>query len=154
MLTLTRAGMMPLSVVDIFSGIDFSGIDFVALQKKLAAAGRASFVDPTQFHSAADAKQLLDLMRQDGAAPTDYGQLLKRYHLLTATEKAGIYLDGWDPSKGADANLVNLVASYSYYGKLFLDNPNFQWAGMAGMIGPTFAGGMFDLQLLGPWARR
>lgn len=145
---LTRAGMMPLTVVDLFPGVDFSGIDFAALQRTLAATGRSSFLDPTQFPTAAAAKRMLDLMRADGVSPKDYGALLQRYYLLTATEKAGIYLDGWDPSKGADANLHNLNASYAYYGKLFLGNPDFQWAGMAGMIGPTFAGGMFDLQML------
>ncbi len=147
-LALTRAGMMPLTVVDIFPGVDFASIDFAALQRQLAAAGRSGFLDPTQFPTAAAAKRMLDLMRQDGVAPTEYGPLLQRYYLLTATEKAGIYLDGWDPSQGADANLQNLIASYSYYGKLFLQNPDFQWAGMAAMIGPTFAGGMFDLQML------
>lgn len=144
---LTRAGMMPLTVVDIFGGVDFTQIDFAAPQRTLATTDRSGFLDPTQFPTAAAAKRMLDLMRQDGVAPKDYGPLLQRYYLLTATEKAGIYLDGWDPSKGADANLGNLTASYAYYGKLFLGKPNFQGAGMAGMIGPTFAGGMVDLLL-------
>jgi len=147
-LALVRAGAMPLSVVDIFPGIDFSGIDMAALSRRLLAQGRSGFLDPAQFPTAESARKLLDLLREDGVPPADYGPLLQRYWLLTATEKAGIYLDGWDPSQGADANLGNLVASYDYYGELFLNNPDFQWAGMASMIGPTFAGGMFDLQLL------
>ena len=147
-LALVRSGAMPLSVVDIFPAINFSSIDMAALQHRLLPAGRAGFLDPTQFPTAESAKRMLDLLREDGVAPRDYGPLLQRYWLLTACEKAGIYLDGWDPSLGADANLSNLVASYDYYGTLFLENPNFQWAGMASMIGPTFAGGMFDLQLL------
>ena len=147
-LALVRAGAMPLGVVDIFPGIDFSSLDMASLRNRLAALGRSGFLDPSQFPTAAAAKQLLDLMREDGVAPTDYGPLLQRYWLLVACEKAGIYLDGWDPTQGADANMPNLVASYRYYGNLYLSNPDFQWAGMAGMIGPTFAGGMFDLQML------
>jgi hypothetical protein len=147
-LALVRAGAMSLSVVDIFPAIDFSSIDMAALRRQLVAQGRSGFLDPTQFPTAESAKLLLDLLREDGVPPSDYAQLLQRYWLLTATEKAGIYLDGWDPTAGSDANMGNLVASYDYYGKLFLDNPDFQWAGMASMIGPTFAGGMFDLQLL------
>lgn len=147
-LALVRSGAMPLSAVDIFPAVDFSSIDMAALRAQLARQGRLSFLDPTQFPTAEGAKRLLDLLREDGVAPTDYGPLLQRYWLLVATEKAGIYLDGWDPSQGAEANLPNLIASYDYYGKLFLENPDFQWAGMAAMIGPTFAGGMFDLQLL------
>ena len=147
-LALVRAGAMPLGVVDIFPGIDFSSLDMRALSQRLAALGRSGFLDPSQFPTAESARRLLDLLREDGVPPRDYGPLLQRYWLLTATEKAGIYLDGWDPSQGADANLPNLVASYDYYARLFLDNPDFQWAGMASMIGPTFAGGMFDLQML------
>ncbi len=147
-LALVRAGAMPLSVVDIFPAVDFSGLDMRALQQRLLAMGRSEFLDPAQFPTAASAKRLLDLLREDGVPPSGYGPLLERFWLLTATEKAGIYLDGWDPSQGADANLPNLVASYGYYGELFMNNPDFQWAGMAAMIGPTFAGGMFDLQML------
>jgi hypothetical protein len=147
-LALVRAGAMPLGIVDIFPGIDFSSLDMAALRNRLASLGRSGFLDPAQFPTASAALRLLDLMREDGVAPTDYGPLLQRYWLLVACEKAGIYLDGWDPSQGADANLPNLVASYRYYGNLYLANPDFQWAGMAGMIGPTFAGGMFDLQML------
>ncbi len=147
-LALIRAGAMPLGVVDIFPGIDFSSLDMVALRRQLQQMGRSNFLDPSQFPTAAAANKLLALMREDGVPPREYGPLLQRYWLLTACEKAGIYLDGWDPSAGAEANQGNLVASYDYYAKLFLDNPDFQWAGMASMIGPTFAGGMFDLQML------
>lgn len=147
-LSLVRAGAMPLGVVDIFPGIDFSTIDMAGLRSRLAALGRSGFLDPTQFPTAAAARKFLDLLREDGVQPPEYGPLLQRYWLLVACEKAGIFLDGWDPSAGTQANLPNLVASYDYYAKLFLDNPDFQWAGMASMIGPTFAAGMFDLQML------
>ncbi len=148
MLALTRAGMMPLTVVDIFPGVDFSSIDFAALQRALAATGRSSFLDPSQFPTAARGQGDPRPDAPGRRCAPDYAELLQRYYLLTATEKARIYLDGWDPSQGADANLQKLIASYSYYGELLLANPDFQWAGMAAMIGPTFAGGMFDLQML------
>lgn len=90
--------------------------------------------------------------RAMGLHPSEYADLLQQYWLAVAAEKAGIDLCGWDPSLGADAMLPYLIASYRYYGQLYLDNPNFQWAGMAGMIGPTFAGGMFDLQMFGEFA--
>src|SRR5699024_6026647 len=38
---------------------------------------------------------------------------------------------------------------YTYYGQLFLNNPELQWAGMANMIGPSFAGGFMDLDQFG-----
>lgn len=90
----------------------------------------------------------LEEARAEGLHPSEYADLLQQYWLTVAAENAGIDLSGWDPSLGAEAMLPYLVASYEYYGQLYMDNPDFQWAGMAGMIGPTFAGGMFDLQML------
>lgn len=76
-------------------GVDFSSIDFAALQRALGATGRSSFLDPSQFPTAsrgqADARPDAPGRR---CAP-DYAELLQRYYLLTATEKARIYLDGW-----------------------------------------------------------
>ena len=98
-LALVRAGAMPLGVVDIFPGIDFSSLDMAALRNRLAALGRSGFLDPSQFPTAAAAKQLLDLMREDGVAPTDYGPLLQRYWLLVACEKAASTSTGGTPAR-------------------------------------------------------
>ena len=61
---------------------------------------------------------------------------------------AGIDLDHWDPSKGADVNRATIEAVYRYYGDVYLSDPDLQWAGMANMIGPSFAAGFFDLAQL------
>ena len=93
-------------------------------------------------------KDLLDAARQDQITPMRYAGLLHQYWVAKAAAKAGIDLNAWDPSKGTDGNLSTISAVYTYYGKLFLDHPDkLQWAGMANMIGPSFAGGFLDLHM-------
>ena len=112
-----------------------------------SAASLALILDPVSTSSHVLGLQL-EAVRASGLAPSAYAGLLEQYWLTVAAERAGLDLSGWDPRLGADAMLPYLVGSYRYYGQLYLDDPDFQWAGMAAMIGPTFAGGMFDLQLL------
>lgn len=52
-------------------------------------------------------------------------------YLEQALKKAGISPETWDPSKGVAGNAHTIRAVYDYYGKLFLDDPRFEWAGMA-----------------------
>lgn len=63
-------------------------------------------------------------------------------------EQAGIDPAKWDPSKGTEFNAETITKVYEYYGQLFLEHPDLQWAGMANMIGPSFAGGFYDLNML------
>ena len=58
---------------------------------------------------------------------------------------SGIDPARWDPANGVDANRAIIEDVYSYYGELFLENPNLQWAGMANMVGPGLAAAFFDL---------
>lgn len=83
----------------------------------------------------------------DGGDPT-YSAFLKDYWEQQAYESAGIDPTTWDPSRGADANSDTITQVYDYYGQLFLDHPDLAWAGMANLIGPSFAGGFYDLAML------
>lgn len=77
-----------------------------------------------------------------------YRNFLQGYWQREALEAAGIDVSTWDPSKGAEANSETIRKVYEYYGKLFLDHPELQWAGMANMIGPSFAGAFYDLDAM------
>ncbi|MFH8371683.1 hypothetical protein [Streptomyces sp. NPDC018031] len=86
--------------------------------------------------------------RADGVAPTRYAALLWQYWLVRAADDAGIDLTTWDPGRGVDANEDTVAAVYGFYGRLFLDHPQMQWAGMANMIGPAFTAGFEDLDAM------
>ncbi|MDT5281866.1 MAG: hypothetical protein QOJ20_3061 [Mycobacterium sp.] len=90
-------------------------------------------------------QKALDAARAAGTDPQQYAALLQQYWLVKAATEAGIDLKTWDPSTGVGGNLQNITNVYKLYGKLFLDHPELQWAGMANMIGPSFAGGFMDL---------
>lgn len=91
-------------------------------------------------------QKLLDSARAAKLDPTRYATLLQQYWLVKAANIAGIDLNAWDPAAGSTANLDNGAKVYRFYGNLFLNNPSLQWAGLANMIGPTFAAGIQDLQ--------
>jgi uncharacterized protein YukE len=59
--------------------------------------------------------------------------------------RAGIDGDSWDPSDGLYANDDTVQAVYRYYGNLYLENPELQWAGMANIVGPMFYAGWQDM---------
>ena len=92
-------------------------------------------------------RALLDRARELGVPPKQYALTLEQYWRYRAAEEAGIDLAEWDPSAGADANRDIIIKVYEYYQQLYLDDPDLQWAGMANMIGPSFAAGFFDLAL-------
>ncbi|HWS32291.1 MAG TPA: hypothetical protein VN408_06055 [Actinoplanes sp.] len=103
------------------------------------------------------AKRLLDGAVDAGLLPpadTRYTTFLNGFWQREALEAAGIDAGAWDPSKGTAANSEIIEQVYTYYGQLFLDHPELQWAGMANMIGPSFAGGFYDLDMLRDIARR
>jgi hypothetical protein len=100
----------------------------------------------------ASLKRLLDLARKSGLAPNYYADVLRQYYVALAAEHAGIDLSSWNPMLGAGPNTQTIKNVYTYYGQLFLQHPELQWAGMANMIGPSFAGGFFDLDSLGDLA--
>jgi hypothetical protein len=97
------------------------------------------------------AKPLLDAAFDTGKIPRNskfYRDFLSDYWRREALEQAGIDPAKWDPARGTGFNAEAIQKVYDYYGRLFLDHPDFQWAGMANMIGPSFAGGFYDLNML------
>lgn len=91
---------------------------------------------------------MLERARAVGLEPFQYAATLEQYWFLKAAASAGIDVTTWDPSKGAEHNRAVIMAVYRYYGDLYLENPDLQWAGMATMIGPSFAGGFLDLAMI------
>jgi uncharacterized protein YukE len=59
--------------------------------------------------------------------------------------RAGIDPDEWRPEDGLLENDAIVQAVYRYYGDLYLDHPELQWAGMANIVGPMFYGGWQDI---------
>jgi hypothetical protein len=59
--------------------------------------------------------------------------------------RAGIDPNEWRPEEGLLENDAIVQAVYRYYGDLYLDNPELQWAGMANIVGPMFYGGWQDI---------
>ena len=60
---------------------------------------------------------------------------------------AGIDLASWNPRAGVSANRQNLVRSYRFYENLQLSHRELQWAGMGGLVGADFGGGLLDFEL-------
>jgi hypothetical protein len=73
---------------------------------------------------------------------------LQQAWLDRALDSAGIDRGSWRPGRGVEENRRTIEAVYGYYGRLFLDRPYLQWAGLAGMIGPAFYAGFQDLGLV------
>jgi hypothetical protein len=73
---------------------------------------------------------------------------LQEAWLNRALDSAGIDRGNWRPGRGVDENRRTVEAVYGYYGRLFLDHPYLEWAGLAGMIGPAFYAGFRDLGFL------
>lgn len=92
-------------------------------------------------------EQLVELARSMGKDPSTYADLLQQMYVTRAAEKAGIDLSTWDVTAGANAVSGHYEGTYEYYASLYLKDPNFRWAGMAAMIGPSFAAGFEDLEL-------
>ena len=65
-----------------------------------------------------------------------------------ALDRAGIDRGSWRPGRGVEENRRTVEAVYGYYGRLFLEHPYLQWAGLAAMIGPAFYAGFRDLGVL------
>jgi hypothetical protein len=99
-------------------------------------------------------QKMLDGARAAGIDPKRYAALLQQYWLVKAANEAGIDLSKWDPAAGVDGNTDNILKVYRLYGKFFLEHPELQWAGMANMIGPSFAGGFADLDSMKDFARK
>ncbi|WP_104087190.1 WXG100 family type VII secretion target [Arthrobacter sp. GMC3] len=84
----------------------------------------------------------------------EYANFLSDYWNNRAMERMGIDPAVWDTSKGTTANWETIKKVYDFYGQQFLANPDLQWAGMANMIGPSFAGGFKDMAMMRDIAQR
>ncbi|NLE81529.1 MAG: hypothetical protein GX610_18500 [Rhodococcus sp.] len=111
------------------------------------AATSPGGVNPELPYDRATLAQLLDRARREGVEPQRYAALLYQFWLVDVTEAAGIDLASWDPRAGVSANRENLVRSYSYYEQLQLHHRELQWAGMGGLVGADFGGGLVDFEL-------
>ncbi|MER5837247.1 hypothetical protein ABT116_42410 [Streptomyces sp. NPDC002130] len=110
-----------------------------------ANAEAAGGLHPLLPSDSATLRSLVDAARASGVDPYRYQTLLKQYWLAVGTESAGIDLASWTPFDGVHANLGNLTNTFQFYERLQLEHRELQWAGMGGMVGPAFAGGLLDL---------
>lgn len=70
---------------------------------------------------------------------------LKDRWLKVAFKNASIDAPEWRPHRGVVANQSTIEAVYEYYGRLYLGDQRFEWAGMANLMGPSFYGGFLDI---------
>jgi hypothetical protein len=96
----------------------------------------------------AELNELVDAARASGRPAEEYAALLFQYRLVQATTEAGIDLAAWDPSAGFTPNRTNMMKSYRYYENFQIDHRELQWAGMGGMVGGDFGGGIADIELV------
>ena len=90
--------------------------------------------------------RLVDEARASGRSPAEWAALLQQYRLVQACEEAGIDLASWDPARGFAPNREAMTRSYRYYEDFQLSRRELQWAGMGGMVGGDFGGGVADLE--------
>jgi hypothetical protein len=80
--------------------------------------------------------------------PSTSASQLRRQWLDRALASAGIDARRWDPTLGVEENRNTIESVYAYYGRLYLSDPRFEWAGMANIIGPSFYAGFLDIGFL------
>ena len=88
------------------------------------------------------------------AAPSTPASALRRHWLERAFQRARIDPSHWDPALGVDVNRRTIERVYDYYGRLYLEHPELEWAGMANMIGPSFYAGFLDIGFVPDRMRR
>lgn len=122
----------------------------------MTPAERAAYLRSAEFKDWAAknpeaAKSEMDAAVKSGLIPEkspEYANFLSSYWNSKAMDRMGIDPAAWDTSKGTEYNWATITKVYDFYGEEFLKNPNLQWAGMANMIGPSFAGGFKDMALM------
>ncbi|MGO4454296.1 WXG100 family type VII secretion target [Arthrobacter sp. RAF14] len=124
--------------------------------KGMTPAEREAYLASDEFKRWAlehpeEAKRVLDAAADSGLIDKQapgYSTFLSDYWNQQAMREMGIDPSKWDPSKGTAYNWEIIKKVYEYYGKAFLADPRLQWAGMANMIGPSFAGGFHDMAMM------
>jgi hypothetical protein len=122
----------------------------------MTAEERADYLKSAEFKQWAldnpeAAKTAMDAAADSGLIDKNskvYGDFLSSYWNQQAMLDMGIDLSDWDTSKGTEHNWETISKVYDFYGQAYLSNPDLQWAGMANMIGPSFAGGFKDMAML------
>lgn len=104
-------------------------------------------VNPALSTDPAALSALLRGYRSRGIAPHRYRAVLVQYWLSDTARAAGINLAAWNPRAGVSANRANLAKSYRFYQNLQLAHRELQWAGMGGLVGADFGGGLLDFEL-------
>ncbi|MFY0409558.1 hypothetical protein [Solicola sp. PLA-1-18] len=148
--TLYLDGALPGFVLVDYPGIELTDAELQQLRERLEREGRLDeFAAPPPLGTpSSEMGEQLDVLRRMGLEPTVFAELLRQYYVSKAAEDAGIDLTTWDVTNGAAAVSDHYEASYEYYAQLYLQNPYMRWAGMASMIGPSFAGGFEDIDMI------
>lgn len=119
----------------------------------LLAGFTASAVDEADAFTVGVAfNQLADhldaIERYHGYSSEDaYGRHLQSFWLEGGVRRADIDFASWDPDRGVTANRPIVEQAFDYYGMLFLDHPEFHWAGMASVFAPSLDAAFDDIVL-------
>jgi uncharacterized protein YukE len=122
----------------------------------MTPAERRAYLQSDEFRRWAEAnpdaaKAAMDAAADSGLVSKNakgYQDFLNSYWNRQAMLEMGIDPADWDTSKGTEYNWETIAKVYDFYGQAYLANPDLQWAGMANMIGPSFAGGFRDMAML------
>ncbi|MGJ9414330.1 hypothetical protein ACHAAC_16630 [Aeromicrobium sp. CF4.19] len=145
---LVADGFLPLAMAVQFPSITYTDAELADLRERLEREGRLEdfFIPPPLGTSSANIERLVELARRMDVEATVYADALQQMYVTRAAESAGIDLTTWDVTQGASGVAGHYEGTYEYYAQLYLDNPDFRWAAMASMIGPSFAAGFEDLE--------
>lgn len=139
-----------------WSGSGGSAQDLTGRLNAMTPAERRAYLLSDGFRRWAQANPEAAKTAMDAAADSGlisknskgYQDFLNSYWNRQAMLDMGIDPADWDTSKGTEYNWETITKVYDFYGQAYLANPDLQWAGMANMIGPSFAGGFRDMAML------
>ncbi|KNH22968.1 hypothetical protein ACU18_00565 [Arthrobacter sp. ZBG10] len=122
----------------------------------MTPAERQAYLQSQEFRDWALANPAAAKAAMDAAADSglisknspEYAAFLSDYWNHQAMLDMGIDPASWDTALGTEPNWDTIRSVYDFYGQAYLANPDLQWAGMANMIGPSFAGGFRDMAML------
>lgn len=150
LLTLSEAG----ATLALLTALEVDGADGLLLKASLTTGIPTQLQWLGQGTGFGSLTEYLVSLRETSGMPDKMHRLtIREYWLERGYERSGIDRDAWDPSKGAAHNAETIEAVYDYYADLYLEHPHLQWAGLANMIGPTFAAAFLDLDMLRDLAR-
>jgi len=144
----------------VIAGLDWTGPSATRLRRDFLAIKLGPLVDLLRREGAAlreQAAQQAFASRAEGGIVMDLletvipplfgaaGPAAPSSYTIEALRRAGINPATWKPELGFAANSGTIEKVYEYYGQLYLDHPELQWAGMAALIGPSFQAGFEDL---------